>query len=82
MSKRTISYRKLKRILLDIGFVEKRTSGKHHWFAHPETHTMIVLPRFPGMQVSMSHIAAVRRTIIENGIMTLEEFEKSLEGKK
>jgi len=82
MSRKTISYATLKQVLLDIGFVEKRTSGSHQIFAYPQTDIVIVLPISPGRQVSKSHMAAVRRTIIENGVMTLEEFEELVEGTK
>ena len=82
MSKKTISYRGLERILLDMGFLKKELRGSHRLFSYPNSDIRIVLPIVPRMQVPNSQIAAVRRTIIENGIMTLEEFEKLLEGKK
>lgn len=82
MSKKTISYRRLERILLGMGLLKKEVHGSHRLFSYPNSDIRIVLPIVPRMQVSNSQIAAVRRTIIENGIMTLEEFEKLLEGKK
>lgn len=81
MSRETISYRELRRILLGRGFIEKMTVH-HHLFTYPESDVMIVLPVLPRREVSKAHMALIRRTIVQSGIMTLEEFEELIEGKK
>ena len=74
MVKSNITYRQLKRILLDIGFKELRTSGKHLFFIHQEYGTRVILPYPSKRQVPIVYVKAIGKMLDEYGIMPVEEF--------
>lgn len=82
MRRTPMSYRELERILLGVGFTQSRVAGSHRLFSRPERGITIVLPISARRYLSYRHVAAVRRTIVESGIMSSEEFERALEAGK
>ena len=74
MVKSNITYRQLKRILLDNGFLELRTKGKHLLFIHQEYGTKVILPHPSTKQVPIVYVKAIGKMLDEYEIMPAEEF--------
>ena len=75
---RQITFAQLVRTLRNAGFVESR-SRFHVYFKHSPTETVVVLPaHLPNNKVSLAHLAAVRRTLAESGIVDRDSFDELL----
>lgn len=71
---RRIKYKALNKFLEALGF-QRRYKGNHIIYENDKG-TLIILPRYrPNDTVVRMHLAAIRRTLIESGILNREEFE-------
>ena len=78
MSKQ-ITFAQLVRTLKNAGFVVSRSNGSHVVFKHVPTQTIVVLPaHVPNNEVDLGHLAAVRRTLVESGIVDRDSFDELL----
>lgn len=78
MSK-AITFGALEKILLDAGFTYKRKPGSHVFFRHPDFDATLVLPTIRrNERVSPAHMAAVRKTLIDKGVLDETQFDKLL----
>ncbi len=76
---RQITFAQLVRTLRNAGFVVSPSNGSHVVFKHLPTETMVVLPaHIPNNAVDLGHLAAVRRTLAENGIVDRDSFDELL----
>jgi hypothetical protein len=73
-------YSELEKWLLDLGFSTLPTSGEQKVFQHSLTKALIVLPNYDAKAfVHVVHLAAVRRILIENGLVNENDFSEFLE---
>ncbi len=64
---------------MNAGFVVSRSTGSHEVYKHLSTGTMLVLPAHdPNNEVERVHLAAVRRTLAESGIVDRDSFDELL----
>ena len=76
---RRITFAQLVRTLESTGFVVGKSTGSHEVFEYPSTRTVVVLPAHdPNNEVTRSHLAAVRRTLEESGIVDQDSFDELL----
>ncbi|NER37950.1 MAG: type II toxin-antitoxin system HicA family toxin [Oscillatoria sp. SIO1A7] len=74
---REISFARLEELLTKVGFQTLPTAGKHQVFKEPVSEAMVVLPAYPKQaQVRPIHLVAVRRTLVENGLIDEDVFDK------
>ncbi len=67
-------------MLLQIGFVCGYTTGPHKLYTHEETDTIIALPPSrPGELARPIHIVAIRKQLIDRGLVDDDEFDRLLE---
>jgi hypothetical protein len=77
---RDIKFTVLEQLLLDIGFVSLSTAGYQKVFEYPLLKTLVVLPDYEKQQyVNAIHLVAVRRILLENGLMDASVFDHLLE---
>lgn len=82
MMNSTITFAALRHYLLDLGFRELTVPDSHVAFEHAGSGTLIVLrPYQPEEKLSLWHLAAVRRALVDNGFVKLEEFNNLLQQK-
>jgi hypothetical protein len=75
----TLSYATVRRILHDVGFEEEPATGPQLVFHHQEQDAWIVLPPGrPDETLDAIHVAAVRRQLIEWGLVENEEAFEAL----
>ena len=76
---RSVTFQDLERVLADVGFRPVPTAGHHKVFRHEETDTVVLLPLAPAeSDVDGIHLAAVRRTVDERGVLDGDAFESLL----
>ncbi len=79
MRNKTIKQKKLVSILEDLGFNKVRTKGSHMIFSNSKYNATVVMRSFKRNEpISEMHLASVRKTIIEKGIVTQEEWNELL----
>ncbi len=67
-------------MLLEIGFIHGYTTGTHKLYTHEGTDTIIALPPSrPGELARPIHIVAIRRQVIDRGLVDEDEFDRLLE---
>ena len=72
-----ISFASLEELLTQVGFKTLPTAGKHQVFKEPVSKAMVVLPAYPKQaQVRPIHLVAVRRTLVENGLIDEDVFDR------
>jgi len=74
-----LTYAKLKKILINLGFSDIFTYKNNHAivFKNSANDSMIVLPLMsPRTFVSQMHLSAVRRILIENNILDRDKFSR------
>ena len=72
-----LTYAKLKKILISLGFTDITTYQKNHAvvFKKSDNDSIIVLPLLPlSTEVSQMHLSAVRRILLENNILNKDKF--------
>jgi hypothetical protein len=73
-------YSELEQWLFHLGFTALITSGEQKVFQHPRTDTLIVLPKYESQEpVHPIHLTAVRRILLENGLVSEDIFSNFLE---
>ena len=76
---RIITFAQLERTLKNAGFVMSQSTDSHKVFEHTPTTTVVVLPSYdPKNEVTRAHLAAVRRTLTESGIVDRDSFDELL----
>lgn len=75
--RKAITPREVEKILFKMGFEKRATRGSHHVFSHPDSKAIVLLPS-QSRHMRMAHLSAVRRTVIEQGILSKEEVDKLL----
>ncbi len=80
MMVREIKFAELEQLLYRIGFVTVPTTGSHKIYQYPSTDTLVVLPGYEQQTyVRTVHLVAVRRILVENGLMDGDMFNSFLE---
>jgi predicted RNA binding protein YcfA (HicA-like mRNA interferase family) len=75
-----IPYNSLRKILLDLGFVEQVVPGKHALFEHAPSGTILVYRIYrPAENITWSDHVKTRRFLDENGILDADLFEARLQ---
>jgi hypothetical protein len=77
----SLHYADLERSLTQIGFTAERSGPNYLLFRHPSPDVLIVLPlRQAGDIVDAAHVLAVRKHVLENGLLDDASFERLLWG--
>jgi|GEM_PF-2566697 hypothetical protein len=77
----TVTYAALERFLLQLGFVEGPSKRNYELFTHPSPHVLIVLPSHHAPDpVDDAHLLAVRKHVLENGLLDEAAFDALLRG--
>jgi predicted RNA binding protein YcfA (HicA-like mRNA interferase family) len=67
---RNITFTELEELLLKLGFTSFPTAGSHYVFQYPSSGALIVLPGYEEKAyVDAVHLVAVRRILVENGLI-------------
>ena len=69
-----VGFRRMERVLLDLGFRAVRQKGSHVFYRHPDGRTTTV-PNHPGRDLARPLIREILREIE----LTTEEFQKKLQ---
>ncbi len=79
MTHKTLTQADLERALTAVGFVAGQTRGQHKVYRHQPTDTVVVLPlNLTGTPLNPLHLVAVRRTLLERGVIDGEAFDRLL----
>jgi hypothetical protein len=71
-----IPFNFLRKVLLDLGFVETVVPGPYLLFEHSASGTLLPFRAYqPGDSVSWADLAMTRKLLDERGLMEEEEFE-------
>jgi hypothetical protein len=74
-----IPFARLRKLLLDLGFVERLLDGKTLAFYHAESDTIFTFPLYrPRDKVSMMSIVGVRSQLDWRGLLSREAFDAAL----
>ncbi len=77
---RNIMFTELEQMLLRLGFTSLSTAGSHHVFQHPSSGALVILPGYDKKAyVDAIHLVAVRRILIENGLIDKSSFSSFVE---
>ncbi|MBD6618951.1 type II toxin-antitoxin system HicA family toxin [Komarekiella sp. 'clone 1'] len=77
---RNILFTELEQLLLKLGFTTLPTAGSHHVFQYPSSGVLVILPGYDKKAyVDTVHMVAVRRILIENGLINNSAFDNLLE---
>jgi len=77
---RDIIFSKLEKYLLKLGFTTLPTAGSHKVFQYPSSGALVILPAYEQqVYVHAVHLVAVRRILIENGLIDSNAFDSFLE---
>lgn len=71
-----IPFENLRKILLDIGFVESEIAGPYLLFEHSPSETVLIFRQYqPGDGVSWHDLVTTRRQLDERGLLEASDFE-------
>jgi hypothetical protein len=74
---KTISFTRLRQMLLDLGFAETVVPGSHSLFEHDPSDTWLVYrPYRPNEMVSPTDLANTRFFLDQRGLVERDEFEE------
>lgn len=77
MMTREVNFAMLEELLTKAGFKSLPTAGNHRVFKEPVSEAMVILPAYPKQaQVRPIHLVAVRRTLVENGLIDEGAFDR------
>lgn len=80
MMSRNILFKDLKQLLFNLDFKAVPTLGNHYIFEHPISKTLVILPQYEDQAyVDRIHLVAVRRILIENGLIDDLRLDSILE---
>jgi hypothetical protein len=75
-----ITFADLEKLLLKLNFVARSTSGTHKVFEYLPLGTVLVFPPYqPQETVRPIHLISVRKTLVENGLISVAAFDGFLE---
>ena len=81
MMRRFVTFADLDRLLLGAGFDVERPAPTHILYSYPNANVVILLPpRSPDDTAEPFHVASVRRTLVDHGLLTEDDFEDWLCG--
>jgi predicted RNA binding protein YcfA (HicA-like mRNA interferase family) len=81
MSNETLTFSELRDRLAQLGFAETDVPGSHVAFEHAPSGALLVLrPHRPKDKLAPAVVAVVRRTLVENGLLSGAAFERWLHG--
>ena len=79
MSKPSIPFADLRRLLLDLAFAEVVVPKSHVGFLHSNSETELFLPIYrPNQRVAPRHLAVVRTMLDGKGLLDGEDFDRFL----
>jgi predicted RNA binding protein YcfA (HicA-like mRNA interferase family) len=77
---RSIIFSELEKLLLKVGFTTVPTAGSHKVFKYPSPGALVILPAYEQKAcVHSLHLVAVRRILMENGLIDRSAFDSFLE---
>lgn len=77
MMTREVNFATLEELLMKAGFKTLSTAGNKRVFKEPVSEAMVILPAYPKhAQVRPIHLVAVRRTLVENGLIDEDAFDR------
>jgi predicted RNA binding protein YcfA (HicA-like mRNA interferase family) len=75
-----ITFADLEKLLLKLSFVARATSGTHKVFEYAPLGTVLVFPPYqPKDLVQPIHLISTRKTLVENGLISIAAFDGFLE---
>jgi hypothetical protein len=75
-----ITFDDLERLLAKLGFTPCEATASQRVFEYPPLSTLVVLPSYKAQElIRPIHLVAVRRTLIDNGLITAAAFDGFLE---
>ncbi len=76
---KNIQFIDLEELLLKIGFAKVSTTGSQQVYQYPSSGTLIILPPYEQQaHIQPVHLVAVRRVLVENGLITTNTFDSFL----
>ncbi|MDZ7959213.1 MAG: type II toxin-antitoxin system HicA family toxin [Aulosira sp. DedQUE10] len=77
---RNIQFTDLEQLLLKIDFTKVSTTGNQQVYQSSSSGALIILPAYePQAYVQPVHLVAVRRVLLENGLINMNTFDSFLE---
>ena len=77
---RNILFKDLKQLLFNLEFKVVPTLGNHYIFEHPISKALVILPQYEDQAyLDRTHLVAVRRILIENGLIDDVRLDSILE---
>jgi hypothetical protein len=78
---KTVTYADLERFLVQLGFVAEQAQHTYQLFTYASPEVLIVLPvRRADELVDAAHLLAVRKQVVENGLLDERAFDRRLGG--
>lgn len=77
MMRNAISFASMEQLLRQLNFAEVHTSGTHRLYKSSVEDVTLVLPETKSL--SSTHVAAIRKTLVEKGIIEPATFDGLLE---
>jgi len=76
---RDIQFTDLEQLLSKIGFTKVPTTGSQQIYQYPLSGTLVILPAYEQRAyVQPVHLVAVRRVLVENGLINSNSFDSFL----
>jgi predicted RNA binding protein YcfA (HicA-like mRNA interferase family) len=76
---RDVMFADLEKLLLKLGFITMPTTGTQKVFQYPPSAALVILPGYENKaHVHPIHVVAVRRILIENGLIDSSAFDSLL----
>ena len=76
---RDIQFTNLEPLLFKIGFTKVPTTGSQQVYQYPLSGTLVILPAYEKQAyVQPVHLIAVRRILVENGLINTNSFDSFL----
>lgn len=73
------TYRRLEDMLFKTGFHIAGRKGTNNIYAHKSLDSIIILPNRNRMEaVRGTYVTAIKRALVDNGLMEIDEFEKEI----
>ncbi len=73
---RDIQFTDLEQLLFKIGFTKVPTTGSQQVYQYPSSGTLVILPAYEQQAyVQPVHLVAVRRILVENGLININTFD-------
>jgi hypothetical protein len=74
-----LPFEKLRRLLLDLGFVERTIEDKYLGFYHAESDTLFTFRKYrPLDSVSLADLVTARKQLAWRGLLSEDSFDASL----